>query len=55
MTSSVAVFEAAKWVNQCILQNHEWKPEKNRKYKNQRMFCINLHLTDGLVTEFTVC
>jgi len=29
--------------------------KKKRKYVNQRNFCINLHLIDGLGMEFTAC
>jgi len=39
MTSSVAVVEAATWVNQCIWQNHDRKPEK-KKNGNQNFFHI---------------
>jgi len=37
----------------CIWQNHDLKPEEKMKYGNQRNFYINIHLIDGLDTEFT--
>jgi len=54
--SSVAVFEAATWVkSMCMTKSWIKSRIKKRKNGNQRNLYINLHLIDGLRTEFTAC
>jgi len=49
------MFEAATWVKSMYMtKSHDLKPKKI-KYGNHMNFYINLHLTDGLGMEFTVC
>jgi len=44
VTSSVAAFEAATWVKSMYMTKSWLKPEKKRKYWNERHYYTNLHL-----------